>query len=56
MDIRDEFGNHLPARECIPAEVLEPWVALEFAGALIVADSVLWFSLETFVDEVCGLD
>ena len=56
MYIRDELGNHLPVPERIPAEILEPRVAFEFTGTFMVADSVLWFSLETFVDEVCGLD
>ena len=47
---------HSSVRKGIPVKVLEPRMGLEFIGSFIVTDSILRFSLQTFIDEVCSLN
>lgn len=52
---RDERSSHPLFVEVLPRKICHPRVVLDLIGA-VGTKSILWFSLNHFIDEVCGLN
>ena len=56
MDVWNVLRLHSSSAQCIPVEVFEPWMAFQFRRTFRVANSILWFPLQAFIDEICSFN
>ena len=56
VDVRDVLWLHISASKCTPIKLFEPRMTLQFWGTFIVANSILRFPLQTFINKVSCLN